>query len=114
MQPDVPAGRVEGAARARFGVQDPHDQVAGGPDAVDQAGDVVGDVGIGDGLPQRPLAERFLDVDDDESASHVLKHPRPSGRRERQDQVPLRTDPVTRSGDPRPIIEGGSTSAELR
>jgi hypothetical protein len=75
---DVPAGGVEGAARSRFGVQDPHDQVVGGPDAVDQAADIVGDARVGDGPPQRPLAERFLNVDDDESASHVLKHPRPS------------------------------------
>jgi hypothetical protein len=73
-QADVAAGRVKRAAGARFGVQDPHDEVAAGPDAVDQAGDVVGDVRVGDGLPERALAERFLDVDDDESASHVFKH----------------------------------------
>jgi hypothetical protein len=56
-------------------VQDPHHQVVGGPDAVDQGGDIVADARIGDGLPQRSLAERFLDVDDDEGASDVLKHP---------------------------------------
>jgi len=36
------------------GVQNPHDEVAVCPRAVDEAGDVADDAGVGDGRPQRP------------------------------------------------------------
>ena len=79
-EPNVAAGRVKRATRARFRVQDPDDEVVTGPDAVDQAGDVVRDAVVGDGLPERTLAKRFLDVDNEESAGHSPKHPRAPAR----------------------------------
>jgi hypothetical protein len=51
------------------------DEVAVCPHAVDETGDVAGDAGVGDGRPQRPLPERFLNIDDEKSASHDDKHP---------------------------------------
>jgi hypothetical protein len=41
-----------------------------GARGVDEAGGVGGDAGVGDGGPQRPLPERFLDIDNEESACH--------------------------------------------
>ena len=63
--------------------------------AVHQPGDLAGDGGVGAGRPQRPLPERFLDVDDEKSTSHDDKHPAGTDSRVRPDQVPNRTDPVT-------------------
>jgi hypothetical protein len=58
-----------------LGVQHPHDEVAVCPRAVDEAGHVAGDAGVGDDRPQRPQPERFLNVDDEKNTSHDDKHP---------------------------------------
>ena len=63
----------------------------------DEAGDVTGDAGVGDGGPQRPLPERFLDIDNEKSACHDDKHQPGKGLCVRPDQVRDRTDPVTSS-----------------
>jgi hypothetical protein len=77
-----------------LGVQHPHDEVAVCPRAVDEAGHVDGDAGVGDDRPQRPLPERFLNVDDEKNTSHDDKHPAGTASRVRPDQVPDRTGPI--------------------
>ena len=81
---------------ARLGVQHPHDEVTLRPRAVDEAGDVSRDAGVGDGRPQRRLTERFLNIDDEKGTGHDAKHPARTASRVRPDQVPNRTDPVRR------------------
>ena len=78
-----------------LGVQHPHDEVAVGPRAVDEAGHVAGHAGVGDDRRQRPLPERFLNGDDEKNTSHDDKHPAGTASRVRPDHVPDRTDPVT-------------------
>ena len=56
------------------GVQHPHDEVAVCPRTVDEARHAAGDAGVGDDRPQRPLPERFLNVDDEKNTSHDDKH----------------------------------------
>jgi len=70
---------------------------SGGKDAVDQGAGVAGDAGIGDSRPQRPLSERFLNVDDKKSTSHDYNYAARTVPPVRPDPVSGRTDPVTPS-----------------
>jgi len=70
-QPDVPPGRVEQGAGAGLGVKYPDDEVAAHPCGVHQPTDLTHHVGVGDRLPLRSVARRFLDIDDDERRVHA-------------------------------------------
>jgi hypothetical protein len=77
-----------------LGVQHPHDEVAVCPRAVDEAGTSLVILGLEMTGPQRPLSERFLNVDDEKNTSHDDKHPAGTASRVKPDQVPDRADPV--------------------
>ncbi|GAA3377794.1 hypothetical protein GCM10020367_54890 [Streptomyces sannanensis] len=93
-QPDAAEGRVEDVAAAGLTVQHPHHQVPGPAGEPDRSVDLVGDLRVGDGLPQGAGAEGFLDIDDDQCSRHVLKSVRRGRDGDRPHQVRGRTDPV--------------------
>jgi transposase len=76
-EPDETARRVEHRPRLRLSMQDPHDKVAGGPRVADQPADSIGDARVGDGPPDRALAEGLLHVDNNKRSCHdtIMRSP---------------------------------------
>jgi DNA-binding CsgD family transcriptional regulator len=101
-----------------LGVQHPHDEVAVCPRAVDEAGHVAGDAGVGDDRPQRPQPERFLNVDDEKNTSHDDKHPagtelQATGEKARKRSDDTRTDLTPQEEEIAQLAREGQTNSEI-
>jgi ATP/maltotriose-dependent transcriptional regulator MalT len=88
------------------------------PRVVDEAGHVASHAGAGDDRPQRPLPERFLNVDDEKNTSHDDKHPagtelQATGEEARKRSDDTRTDLTPQEEEIGQLAREGQTNSEI-